>query len=529
MSLRPFLSAFALLSFAFVTLQSARAQQSDLEELANLAMGLTQCEISRVVVLGELGGPLVAVIDLQGEPVELRLAPRSVRAPGFQLIEQRADGSLGEVDPGPVTTYRGEVVQLPGSSVAASLLPDGLYARFSLPDGTEYWLEPLASRLPSAGREQHVLYRRQDVLCPGHTCGSDHLAANLPKLAGGGEEAPPQGSFLGVQVAELACDGTYDFYQYWGSSIAGSNRIQSVIGAMNPQFESEVGISHEITTILIRTSASQPYTSTDPFTLFDQFRAEWNGNQAWIARDVAQLFIGPIPGSIVGIGAIASVCHLSDAYSMVQGGAFGSFMCNTDLSAHELGHNWSATHCTCTDSTMNPGITCTNTFSPVFSRPEIIAYRDSLTCLGGSGGAPPTVLLFSEGFERGSLGANGWSAQNNNASLAQSAAQTGSYGARLKKATWIERTVNTTGYAAIRLEYSRRTQNLDANERLSVEWWNGSAWQLVESTSATTWAAQAFVLDAAAGNNPGFRIRFRSNANQNNELCDVDNVRVIGS
>jgi hypothetical protein len=93
----------------------------------------------------------------------------------------------------------------------------------------------------------------------------------------------------------------------------------------------------------------------------------------------------------------------------------------------------------------------------------------------------------------------------------------------------MERAVNTSGYSSIRLEYSRRTQALDANEFLFVEWWNGSAWQVVESTNSTSWADQVFVLDAAAGNNPAFRVRFRTNASHNNEQGDVDNVRVFGS
>jgi len=427
-----------------------------------------------------------------------------------------------------VTTYRGLILELPGSRVAASLLDGGLFARFFLSNDDEYWLEPLAPRVAGAAPEQHLLYSREDVICQGETCGADFLPGNLAKPVVS-DGAPPPGGYLSVQVAELACDATYEFYQYWGSSTAGSDRIQSVIGAMNLQFETEVGITHEITTILVRTSSFQPYTSTDPFVLFDQFRIEWNSNQAGIPRDVAQLFTGPIPGSIAGLGAIGTVCRRSEAYSLVQGGALlTGFQCNTDVSAHELGHNWNATHCTCPDSTMNPSITCTNTFSATLSRPQIIAYRDSVGCLDTPGGGGTTLLLLSDGFESGNLGASGWSTQNGDALVTKAAARTGTKGARLKRTSWIERAVDTAGFPTIRFEYSRRTQGFEASERLFVEWWDGAAWQLVESTSANSWADQAFILDAAAGNNPAFRIRFRTNANLNSELGDVDDVRVVG-
>jgi len=518
------------LALFFMALQPAFAQQGELEARTNLALSLTQSEVSRVRVQGELGEPLVAVIDLGGSPVTLLLRPRSVRAVGFQLLEQRADGSLVQLDPGPVTTYRGTIAELPGTRVAASLQGGGVFARFFLPDGEEYWLEPLAPRVAGAAPGQHVLYRREDVICAGETCGADLLPNNRPKPvdqeAGGALPAPE----LLVRVAELACDADYEYFLRWGSSTAVSDRIQTVIGAMNLQYESEVEITHEITTILVRGSPYQPYTSTDPFVLFDQFKNEWNGNQAGIPRDVAQLFTGPLLGNIAGLGAIGTVCLVSDAYSLVRGyNIYGNFLCSTDLSAHELGHNWNATHCTCTDSTMNPYITCTNTFSPTYSRPEIIAYRDSVGCLDSGGGGGLSVHLLSDGFESGDLGAGGWSAQNGNASVARSAARTGNYGARLKQTTWIERAVDTSGYAAIRLDYSRRTKGLDANELLYVEWWDGSAWQMVEATSSTSWADQSFLLDAAAGNNPAFRIRFRTDANMKNERGDVDNVRVVSS
>lgn len=56
----------------------------------------------------------------------------------------------------------------------------------------------------------------------------------------------------------------------------------------------------------------------------------------------------------------------------------------------------------------------------------------------------------------------------------------------------------------IELGYWRRTRNLDSGEQLFVEWWGGSAWVLVESTSATSWSSQSFVLRAAAGNNASY-------------------------
>ena len=59
------------------------------------------------------GGLLVGI----GPGIIIDLKPHSVRGPGFRLLEQRADGTLHEVDPGPERTYRGEIVGMPGAKL----------------------------------------------------------------------------------------------------------------------------------------------------------------------------------------------------------------------------------------------------------------------------------------------------------------------------------------------------------------------------------------------------------------------------
>lgn len=506
----------------------AVAQGADLVDQANQELGLLRSELTRVIVVGQSGEPVVATLDFDGSPLTMSLTPRSVRAAGFELREQRADGSVVTVDPGPVQTYRGEVLEQSGSTVAASLLDDGLYARIRFAEGEEYWLEPLAGRVAGAGVAQHALYRWDDVAATDHGCGSDLLPNNFPVHLSGGEGLP--GVFAGIQVAELGCDADYEYFLEYGSSTAVGNRIEAVIGTMNAQYESEVGITHEIGTILVRTSSNQPYTSSDATTLLNQFRSEWNSNQGGVSRDTAHLFTGKeINGGTIGIAWVGVVCNSSYGYGLVQSDFNGNFSCATDLSAHELGHNWNAGHCNCTSYTMNPYITCANTFSPSLSRPDIVAYRDAIGCLDGGGGTGGPSVLFSDGFESGGFAAGGWSAENNDARVTGQASRSGSFGARLRSSTSIERGVDTSGFATVRLEYSRRTSGMDAGESLVIEWYDGSTWHTVESVSTTAWVDQGVDLGAAAGENPAFRIRFVTNCDRKNERGDVDDVRVLGS
>ena len=153
----------------------------------------------------------------------------------------------------------------------------------------------------------------------------------------------------GACIAELACDADFEYFSTWGSVANVEARINSVINAVNVQFERDVSITHAITTIIVRTAEPDPYTSSDAVTLLNQFRNHWQSNHTGVQRDIAQLFTGKqIDGGTIGIAWISAVCS-SYGYSMVESdfNGTGSFACTTDLSAHELGHNWGADHCGC--------------------------------------------------------------------------------------------------------------------------------------------------------------------------------------
>jgi hypothetical protein len=221
-------------------------------------------------------------------------------------------------------------------------------------------------------------------------------------FAQGGPQAqtsePPTSSAHGGCVAQIACDADYEYYLDYGASTANVEaRINAVINAMNAQYERDVDITHQVTSIIVRTSAQQdPYTSTDAVTLLNQVRNQWNANHAGIQRDVVQMFTGTnLNGSTIGIAWIGSICT-SYGYGVVQSDFNSSFACVTDLSAHELGHGWGAEHCRCfrpQSYTMNSSITCANQFHPSRTVPNILNFRDSRSCLtdcdGGSNPPPP--------------------------------------------------------------------------------------------------------------------------------------------
>jgi subtilisin family serine protease len=137
--------------------------------------------------------------------------------------------------------------------------------------------------------------------------------------------------------------------------------------------------------------------------------------------------------------------------------------------------------------------------------------------------------LFVDGFESGNLTAGGWLRENTDAFADTSAAYAGSWGARLRRTTWIERSISTAGVQDIEVSYVRRTAGLTSSQSLVAEWSNGTTWTQLEATRATSFQAVSFALPSEADNNSQFRLRFRLNGNNPNRRADIDDVEVSGT
>jgi hypothetical protein len=162
-------------------------------------------------------------------------------------------------------------------------------------------------------------------------------------------------------------------------------------------------------------------------------------------------------------------------------------------------------------------------------KPTLLISCVLAVCLAA--GPAEAVDLFSDGFESGGFATGGWTTQNGDASVSEGAAYTGSYGAKLKKATWIEKAVSTVGYDTIHVKYRRQTNAFDAGENLVVEWYDGSSWNPLETVQSASYGdgLQDKSCGAGADENANFKIRFLTNANKNNESAYIDDVVVSGT
>jgi hypothetical protein len=138
------------------------------------------------------------------------------------------------------------------------------------------------------------------------------------------------------------------------------------------------------------------------------------------------------------------------------------------------------------------------------------------------------LLPWTDGFESGDLVTGGWTISGN-ASASNKAEYTGTYGAAVKATAWMEKAISTAGFTAIHVKYVRRTGGLDSGEYLYAEYHDGTQWNELEATQATSWASQDKTCGSGADNNADFKIRFRTNANNASEYAYIDDVEITGT
>ena len=270
------------------------ADQSDARDTVISEMGLADGELVAIDVseIG-IGSPFQITIPAgaRDESIAVRFSPKDVRAPGYQLVEDRGRDGLFSVDPGPARTVAGESPDLPGATIRGSMLDDGLHAVFRWPDGRIQWIEPAGRLAPGVHPDLHVFCDNDAIPPSGGVCGTPS-----PVLGRGVEGPPPPVDLmLGSDLfcAELACDADWEYYQDYGSnSVTVQNRIELILNTCNAQYVSQTSIRHDITQTLVRTTSSEPYTSNEATTPLCQFITEWTNNQQGVPRDVAHLFTG---------------------------------------------------------------------------------------------------------------------------------------------------------------------------------------------------------------------------------------------
>ena len=291
--------------------------------------------------------------------------PREVEAYGRRLTLQlerndRMRVVTAERLPG-VDAMRGTIAGIPNSWVRLTRTPAGLYGMFF--DGRDVFaVEPAheardgaVGTLQAEGNDPIVFRLADAVLPPGATsCGTITLAdvaSGKPRTAlqqfksvAAGLQAPANG--VPDKQMEIAIVGDFEFSR--ATLSGGLTPEQAVIARMNVVdgiFSSQAGVKLIVSSIDIFTDAADPFSSTaTPSTLLDEF-ANWRrATPAQSARGLSHLMTGrDLEGTTVGVAYVGALCNSRFGAGLSQGILLSSTTAALVI-AHEIGHNFGATH-----------------------------------------------------------------------------------------------------------------------------------------------------------------------------------------
>ncbi len=345
------------------------------------AFDVAAATVQHLVPERATNGDIAVPIEFGGVLYTIALRPFDVRSPNFRLLVNDATG-LHQVPTPPSVTYRGSLLEDPSSWVAASIEGDTVAALVHLGSGTEWAVQPVSTVQHNVGPAAHVVYRTADN-------------ANLPwhcGVAGGltGPVTPPLGRDLSY-VCDIALEADPAFYQRNSSNVvATQNDMTTVINAVSAIYTNDVQLSYNITQIIVNVTGSDPYSSSVAGTLLGQFQSNWNANHSTITRATAHLFtgrnMGQASGGAIGIAYVGVVCSLGSAYGVSQSRFTTNLTQRVAVTAHEIGHNFSAQHCDATPpcNIMCSGIGGCANVQTTFSqneRNQIVGYMQGASCL----------------------------------------------------------------------------------------------------------------------------------------------------
>lgn len=344
------------------------------------AFGVAAATLQKLDLPAAPRGPLRLRVRLGADDVALDLLPCELRAPGYELLTRTAAG-LVPVPAGPSPTWRGIVVGDSGSRVAATSFGGTLRALVRRTNGDLWAIQPLVDGVGAAAgfaRGLYVVHRGGDALPARGRCGvvTDEVAAS----AGGPD------SFLDC---ELALEADHPLFLLNTSSVAATQaEVLGVVNAVDVIYQSDLQIGFTVTQLIVDT-IPDPYSSAVASTLLSQFRNQWNVGYPGVQRDVAHLFtgrsVGASSGGTVGFAYTGTVCDTTNAYALSETRWSANYTLRVDLTAHELGHTFGATHC---DLLPGCSIMCSSiggcggvaSFGPV-STAEIMTYVQTVSCL----------------------------------------------------------------------------------------------------------------------------------------------------
>jgi Metallo-peptidase family M12/Reprolysin family propeptide/Domain of unknown function (DUF4214) len=329
--------------------QSGRARyQQDIEQVFSGHEDVTldpQAAMQRVRESGRLS------LVTAAHDFEIQLRPNDLRAPNYRA-EEVVDGVTRQVPMPGISTYKGSVEGMAGTDARFTIDGEHVEGMILTPQDS-YFVESARKYSAVAGANDYLLYKASDVRPEiTRSCGTldeeiSRSAKDMAPSVASGTVKPEV--FSPFKVVEIATEADGEYTRALGGSANANNDILGVMNGIQAIYQRDIGLT--FTVVLQHTwtdPATDPYTvSGDAPAMLQEFTTVWQrdfpANNP--VRDVAHLWTGRALGGPAGIAWTGVVCVTNGDHSYGLSDQETTAPFRFGIPAHEIGHNFNATHC----------------------------------------------------------------------------------------------------------------------------------------------------------------------------------------
>ena len=337
---------------------------------------------------------------------DLTVEPFDIRANNYRAVSVGADGRTTDLGRAPARWFRGTVNGIENSQARFRLDESNFEGVIVTPDET-YFVEPSVDFSAAAAGGEFVFYAASSVKpsAPGGVCGTtlaERVGAEAAKHGDAKAASVANGPLTDAAFApkpetELATESDFEYTQSFAANPnavgqaaadAANNDILNVLAGVDAIYDAQLGVKIRVVFQRAWTANNDPYTLTASGTALAQLRESYSANppEGLPDHDLVHMFTGKdLDGNIIGIAYINVVCNdPARAYGISQSKWKGGGVVLTErvaLTAHEMGHNFGASHpdqelpapppsCNPLSNIMNSSIQTTSNFCQ-FSRDQM--------------------------------------------------------------------------------------------------------------------------------------------------------------
>ena len=274
---------------------------------------------------------------------DLVLMPNDMRARNYHAEETAEGGVRRAVASGPVRTFKGTVTGIEGA-LARFTIDEKSFEGMILTPSATYFVEPASRYSGAASANDFVLYNEADLIRNATISCDESLNDRVNTAVK--ELAPRAQAPSALRNIELGTEADFEMVTQFGGVAQANAEILGVMNQVDAVYQRDLMLTFSITFQHGWTTADG-FDSSSQANFLAAFRNYWNANypltSALYQRDTAHLWTGKQVLFGQGRAALGTVC-LNPTFSYGWSSTFPVTPQKYILPAHEIGHNFNATH-----------------------------------------------------------------------------------------------------------------------------------------------------------------------------------------